>query len=546
MKRNVGLYLFILCALAFLACGKDAKHPDALATYDDGTITQQDLDVYVHYMDKKRLKQQASVSEEAGRRQLLAEVAYLHIMADKVAEDTLKEDNQLLKPSAFAQSLVLYYKQKEGKRSHEVTEEQIAQRYETHADRFTLPDSITFQHIFLRKDKHSAQELRQRKHAVLQALRDGRDFADLAKRYSDSGSKAQDGKVGPIFRGKLEKSFEDQLFSHKDLRAPFQVRTVTGDHIVQILDYREKRTIPLDEVRNQIVSAIMAERDKEERIKFFAELYDRFNVRFHLENMQSDQEPIIQVGDDVISSEDIRAFIATLPKRQQVIMQQKDQLKGFLLTQLHDHLLFLYAEAQGLQEDKAFQDMWAWQKLNMRSTIAKKQALQQWGQELAKQQVLDYYKEHEGRFFHARTFDLAFVYFPFGELPPFAVHKNAEKVRALWLQKKRMDKELTALITECRGFYHDLGEMENSRTAFFGPVFQKSLRSLKPGEISDPIKTVNGLYVIFLRKSSDLRPLTPEDDFSAIKQRYLQLSQEDYLKQHKALILDSAHFEVLE
>jgi len=91
-----------------------------------------------------------------------------------------------------------------------------------------------------------------------------------------------------------------------------------------------------------------------------------------------------------------------------------------------------------------------------------------------------------------------------------------------------------------------LGEMENSRTAFFGPVFQKSLRSLKPGEISDPIKTVNGLYVIFLRKSSDLRPLTPEDDFSAIKQRYLQLSQEDYLKQHKALILDSAHFEVLE
>ena len=59
-----------------------------------------------------------------------------------------------------ASLLVNYYVERKGKRSYEVTDEEALAFYNEHlADRFTTPESITFQHVFLRADRHAPEEL---------------------------------------------------------------------------------------------------------------------------------------------------------------------------------------------------------------------------------------------------------------------------------------------------------------------------------------------------------------------------------------------------
>ncbi|WP_336365745.1 peptidylprolyl isomerase [Marinobacter sp. C2H3] len=106
----------------------------------------------------------------------------------------------------------------------------------------TLQQQYKVRHILVKpSDAMTEQEAQARIENIYQQLKNGADFAKLAKEYSDdpvSGSAG--GDLGWVSRGQMVPAFEQAMLSAKvgELKGPFQSRF--GWHILQVQDVRKQ------------------------------------------------------------------------------------------------------------------------------------------------------------------------------------------------------------------------------------------------------------------------------------------------------------------
>ena len=75
--------------------------------------------------------------------------------------------------------------------------------------------------------------------ALLDSLKQGAEFADLARRHSqDPGSAAQGGDLGFVRRGQFVKDFETAVFALREGQVSEIVETEHGLHIIQLMERR--------------------------------------------------------------------------------------------------------------------------------------------------------------------------------------------------------------------------------------------------------------------------------------------------------------------
>jgi peptidyl-prolyl cis-trans isomerase C len=99
-----------------------------------------------------------------------------------------------------------------------------------------------------------------------------KEFAEVAKKYSEGPSAPKGGDLGFFGPGQMVKPFEEAAFKMKvgDLSAP--VKTRFGLHIIKVIEKREERKKPYDEVKEQIVQTLKNKRFFQERRKLLEDL----------------------------------------------------------------------------------------------------------------------------------------------------------------------------------------------------------------------------------------------------------------------------------
>jgi len=125
---------------------------------------------------------------------------------------------------------------------------------------FSHPQQIHARHILLQvnSDAGAAEKAAAKAQAenLLQKIKAGASFADLAKEYSDDpGSKQNGGDLGYISRGELVKPFEEVAFT----LAPGELgiaETQFGFHVIQVEDVRNSKVETLEEARPRIIAMI--------------------------------------------------------------------------------------------------------------------------------------------------------------------------------------------------------------------------------------------------------------------------------------------------
>lgn len=140
-------------------------------------------------------------------------------------------------------------------------------RYQAQPERFAQPEQVRVRHILLRGDDADAQA-----QAVLQALREGAKFDELAReRSQDPGSARNGGDLGFFARGRMVPEFEQAAFA---LAAPGDVsgpvRTSFGVHILQLVERRAAGQLPFAEMR----ATLMEEAARSLRAQARAQLRD--------------------------------------------------------------------------------------------------------------------------------------------------------------------------------------------------------------------------------------------------------------------------------
>ncbi|MFQ5691749.1 MAG: SurA N-terminal domain-containing protein [Nitrospinota bacterium] len=149
-------------------------------------------------------------------------------------------------------------------RSAKVTDEEVAGAYEVRKEEVRRPERRRARHILLKLSPDAGPErvkwVRAKAEDLMNRLRKGADFAELARRESEDPSSGNGGELGAITRGELDPAFEKAVFEMKvgELRGP--VRTGLGFHIIRLDGIEPPGVRPFSEVKASIADGLRAER----------------------------------------------------------------------------------------------------------------------------------------------------------------------------------------------------------------------------------------------------------------------------------------------
>lgn len=114
-------------------------------------------------------------------------------------------------------------------------------------------EEVQARHILVAKEEEAKD--------LVEKIRAGADFADLAKQHSgDGGSKEKGGMLGYFGRGQMVPQFEQAAFALKKGEVSDPVKSQFGWHIIKLEDRRQKPPPKFDDVKDQIMGTLIHKR----------------------------------------------------------------------------------------------------------------------------------------------------------------------------------------------------------------------------------------------------------------------------------------------
>jgi parvulin-like peptidyl-prolyl isomerase len=143
------------------------------------------------------------------------------------------------------------------------TTEQVAAYYGAHSDKFTEPERLHVQLILLKVEPWSPKEtweaVAHEAQDLVKRLREGADFAELARQVSGDESAQKGGDMGYVHSGMLPDGAQKALDEMKpnELSAPLQ--TLQGYAVFRLLERKPARVVAFETVRQRAQEMLQGE-----------------------------------------------------------------------------------------------------------------------------------------------------------------------------------------------------------------------------------------------------------------------------------------------
>ncbi len=144
-----------------------------------------------------------------------------------------------------------------------ISDEEISKYYEAHKKEYVRPEQVALREIEVStqgKKPEEIPDLKKKAETALQRIKDGEDFGEMAKRFSDSNTKTQGGFLGMYKRGELSKELEDKVFNMKKNELTEVTETKQGFLILQMLEHYDEGEQSLAKVKNEIMDKLYGAR----------------------------------------------------------------------------------------------------------------------------------------------------------------------------------------------------------------------------------------------------------------------------------------------
>ncbi|MBF0280276.1 MAG: SurA N-terminal domain-containing protein [SAR324 cluster bacterium] len=170
------------------------------------------------------------------------------------------------------------------KKNADPKEREITRYYEKNIEDYTTPPEVKARHILIKTDSEMEDEERnvRRKQIedILNQLKEGADFEELAQQHSEDFSKDNGGDLGWFKPGEMVSGFETAAFALKAGELSDIVETPFGLHIIRVDEKKERTVQSLEEAKSDIVEVL-----KEARAEKKLDLeYSRLEQRMKDEN----------------------------------------------------------------------------------------------------------------------------------------------------------------------------------------------------------------------------------------------------------------------
>ncbi len=159
-----------------------------------------------------------------------------------------------------------------------LADEEIAAYFEENAEAFIWPKTVEASHILIKVPPDAKPEIveerRKKAEEIMTMAKSGKDFAELAKTYSEGPSKNSGGYLGAFEKKDMVGPFADKAFSMSAGEISEPVRTRFGWHIIKVEKVNEERQKTLDEVEGEIRTKLEEQYAKEMAYNDAESVYD--------------------------------------------------------------------------------------------------------------------------------------------------------------------------------------------------------------------------------------------------------------------------------
>ena len=149
-------------------------------------------------------------------------------------------------------------------------EKELREFYQKNMDRYRTNETYRPSHILFIIPKAATPEemgeIRKKAQKVLEKIKGGEDFGEMALLYSEDASSKDRGELGYFKRGELVPAIERAALRLKVGEVSEIVRTEFGFHIIKLLDRKGTEPLPFEEV-NEKVRADYHESEMEKALK---------------------------------------------------------------------------------------------------------------------------------------------------------------------------------------------------------------------------------------------------------------------------------------
>ena len=222
---------------------------DVLAKVGNHQVTREMLDNIIETIPEEN---RVPFLTPDGRKKILDEVVTSMLFAEAAKAQGIDKEPPVKTRLSYVQTEYLggeYFRRQLAK-SSPLSQKELQTYFDEHKAEFTPPEEIKARHILVKTEAEANK--------ILDQIKAGKDFAELAKKYSIDPAAAQGGRLGLpdgrewLPRGTFEHSFEDTLFKIPKGQVGGPIKTQFGWHILKVEDRRKPDPPAFVQVRGAI------------------------------------------------------------------------------------------------------------------------------------------------------------------------------------------------------------------------------------------------------------------------------------------------------
>jgi parvulin-like peptidyl-prolyl isomerase len=121
-----------------------------------------------------------------------------------------------------------------------VSEPEIGDRYREHIAEYTEPAKVRLREVVVKFDSSTEVDQGQKARRLLQEIRQGADFAEVARMHSESSSREAGGDLGFFEKGELTESLEKSAFALAPGEVSDVIRMESAFYVLRVEEWRRR------------------------------------------------------------------------------------------------------------------------------------------------------------------------------------------------------------------------------------------------------------------------------------------------------------------
>jgi len=305
-EKRIFFFICIAVLLSFSNtsyCAETTEKTDAdvLVRVGEEVITQSDLEAALKKIPENR--------RGRFRDSTLDQLIEFKVFSNEARRTELDKDPKIREALKRAENEILarHFIKKYIDEESEPSDEEMKKYYLERKDQFILPAGVYIQQILVKKQEDAQ--------AILENLKRGASFEEIAKKKSIARSGKEEGRLGWLYKGRMDPELEKVAFTLEKGKQSDVINTKEGYEIIKVLEKSDKREITFDEARKNIRYELFWKKKKE--------LIDKYYAEAKVNKNPAEKGVLFKIGDEAFKEEILAPVLAEAPEKEKEKVRQR-------------------------------------------------------------------------------------------------------------------------------------------------------------------------------------------------------------------------------